>query len=223
MRLYLSSYRFGEFAADLVAMAGGAGARVAVISNALDFLPTSARDHYARTVYSLPRAFADLGLEAAPLDLRHHFGRRDGVAAALEGVSLVWVTGGNAFLLRRAMKQSGFDDLIRRRLAEDALAYGGDSAGAVVCGPSLAGIEAMDPADVLAEGYPAEVEWAGLGLIDSHIVPHYRSQHGESEAADACAGWYRERELPLTTLSDGDVLIRRGGVTDLKLGARHRL
>src|SRR4051795_7506327 len=108
MRLYLASYRTGDSLPELLRMAGP-GARTAVISNAVDYLPRLAREVYAATVHDPVAEFRDHGLDAFDLDLREYFGRAEALAAELAQTRLVWVVGGNAFLLRRAMRQSGFD------------------------------------------------------------------------------------------------------------------
>src|SRR5690606_10768500 len=176
MRLYLSSYRIGDRAGSLLALLGS-GKRTAVISNALDNISATARAIYRDEVYDPHAEMRALGLETEELDLRRYFGNPAGLAVALRGYDFVWVTGGNAFVLRRAMKQSGFDDLIVDMLDRDDIVYGGFSAGAVVAAPTLRGIELIDdPAEVPA-GYEAEPIWDGLGLIDYSIVPHFRSPH----------------------------------------------
>lgn len=206
MKLYLSSYNFGDRVSELVD-ALLKGARVAVISNALDNIPAEQRAVYARTVFDPIAAFRDLGFEAYDLDLRAYFGRTADLDSALSGASLVFAIGGNAFLLRRAMRQSGFDDVIKRRLISGDIVYGGWSAGACVAGPDLRGIDLMDEPHLIAEGYDAPVVWEGLGLLDYCIVPHYRSDHGESAAADEAVAKRLELNLPLRTLRDGQVVI----------------
>ena len=52
---------------------------------------------------------------------------------------LIWVNGGNVFLLRRAMQQSGLDNVIIERKSDDGFVYSGYSAGACVVGPTLRG------------------------------------------------------------------------------------
>jgi dipeptidase E len=207
MRLYLSSHRPGDSAPELLAMVE-AGARCAVISNALDFIPDLDRQSYARTVHDPVADFRGHGLDAFDLDLRDHFGAPQALAARLRGVGLVWATGGNAFLLRRAMRQSGFDTLIGPLLAADALVYGGWSAGAVVACPDLRGIDLIDDPHQLAEGYDPAPVYDGLNLIALHLVPHYESDHPESEAAGMTAAYLLDQALPYRTLQDGDVLIR---------------
>ena len=162
MRLYLSSYRMGDHFDALIEMAGQ-GARVAVISNALDFIPLQARLDYARNVHDPLDDFRRAGLEATDLDLRRYFGEPVGLRQALAAFDLVWAVGGNAFLLMRAMRQSGFDKAITRLAGEERLVYGGWSAGAVVAGPSLRGIELMDDPHVVAEGYDPEPPWGAWG------------------------------------------------------------
>jgi hypothetical protein len=95
-----------------------------------------------------------------------YFGASGELARFLGGVDLVWINGGNAFILRRAMKQSGFDKLVRAALVRDALVYAGFSAAAVVAYESLKGLELVnDPHDV-PFGYDADVVWEGLGLME---------------------------------------------------------
>lgn len=206
MRLYLSSFRMGDRFDELVAVLGP-GAKVAVVSNALDFIPADARRAYARTGFDAQRVLIERGLDAFDLDLRSHFGAGQTLDAVLADVRLVWAVGGNAFLLRRAMRQSGFDRWLPSRLQEGTLIYGGWSAGAVVAGPDLDGIELMDDPAVIAEGYETTAVRDGLGLVDFTVVPHYRSDHPEAEAAERAAAFRRQRGLPFRTLRDGEVIV----------------
>ncbi len=209
MRLYLSSYRFGDHFNALVGMAG-LGARAGVISNALDFIPEQARLDYARTIHDPLEDLRRAGMHAADLDLRRYFGQPARLEQALGELDLVWAVGGNAFLLRRAMRQSGFDRVIGSLVGEDRLIYGGWSAGAVVAGPSLHGIELMDDPGVVAEGYDSPPVWAGLGLIDLCIVPHVRSDHPEAAAAKQVVALMTQDHVAFQPLSDGEVIIADG-------------
>ena len=206
MRLYLSSYRIGDRAGSLLALLGD-GKRAAIISNALDNVSPMARALYRDEVYDPYAEFASLGIEAAPLDLRDYFGDSRGLRTRLADFDLVWVMGGNSFILRRAMKQSGFDDLIVEMLDNDQIVYGGFSAGAVVATPSLRGIELMDDPTELPPGYEPEVIWDGLGLIDHAIVPHYRSPHPEAAAAERAVRHLSARGLRYRALRDGEVIV----------------
>src|SRR5258707_7586842 len=184
MRLYLSSHRFGG-PIDLLLGMVPQGGRVGVIANALDAIPPPSRELYARTVFDPIAELRAYGLDAFGLDLRQYFGQADVLAQELSHLDMVWVTGGNAFLLRRAMRQSGFDRFAPPLIAQDKLIYGGESAGAVVAGPNLKGLGFMDDPGELAEGYDPAPGWEGLDLIPFHLVPHTDSPHPDSAKADA--------------------------------------
>src|SRR3982751_6681067 len=123
MRLYLSSERLGERAGSLLAMIKGP--RVAVIANGYDNCSAMARELYRTEIYDPIAEFHGLGLEPRHLDLRAHFGDPASLRRRLGAYDLVWVMGGNSFVLRRAMRQSGFDTIIRDLLEDDRIAYGG--------------------------------------------------------------------------------------------------
>lgn len=209
MRLYLSSYRLGASAFRLRKLLNG-GRRAAVIQNALDFISADSRRAYEANIYDPKEELADWGIEAEEVDLRDYFGQPHALKEALAGFDLVWAVGGNAFLLRRAMRQSGFDRIIGELLRQDALVYGGFSAGAVVATPSLKGIDIMDDPQQLAPDYDEAILWDGLGLVDFSIVPHYRSDHDEAEAAEKTVQFLEEAGTPFQPLRDGEVIIVEG-------------
>jgi dipeptidase E len=184
------------------------GDRVAIIGNGYDGASDMAREIYRAEVYDPITEFRSLGLAAEPVDLRAHFGDARSLEARLSGFSLVWVMGGNSFVLRRAMKQSGFDRVIRDLLERDAIAYGGYAAGAVVAGPSLRGIELMDDPFEVPEGYDEPLIWTGLGLTPFTIVPHFRSRHPEAAAAEKVVSYMRARRTRFRALTDGEVIVQ---------------
>ena len=208
MRLYLSSERLGERAGALLAMVNGP--RVAVIANGYDGASAMAREIYRAEVYDPIGEFKSLGLEPSEVDLRAHFGDAASLRQRLASYDLVWVMGGNSFVLRRAMKQSGFDTVIRDMLDRDAIAYGGYAAGAVVAGPSLRGHELMDDPFELPEGYDEPLIWSGLGLTPFAIVPHYQSRHPEAAAAEKVVSYMRARRTRFRAIADGEVIVQVG-------------
>jgi dipeptidase E len=213
MRLYLSSYRLGNAADRLRPLIRGT--KACVVANALDFIAGDSRARYATTVYDPVKEFARLGIQAEYLDLRSYFCAKTSLGDVLKGYHLVWVLGGNAFLLMRAMVASGFDRVIRTMLADDAIAYGGFSAGAVVAAPTLRGIDLMDNPAQIIEDYSPEPVWEGLGLVDFSIVPHFRSNHPESALAEVAARYFVDKQLPFKTLQDGDVWLQEGAIGTL--------
>jgi dipeptidase E len=214
MRLFLSSHRFGSHVDSLLSIIGG-GRRAAVIENALDGIDPEARERHRRDVYDPVADFAAHGVAARQLDLRAYFGHPAALRASLAQVDLVWVTGGNVFVLRRAMRQSGFDNVIRDLLEADVVAYGGFSAGAVVAGPTLRGIELMDDPFELPDGYDEPLIWSGLGLTPFAIVPHYQSPHPEAASAEKVVSYMRARRTRYRAISDGEVIVQAGNLERL--------
>ncbi|MGN6156466.1 MAG: Type 1 glutamine amidotransferase-like domain-containing protein [Devosia sp.] len=213
MRLYLSSERLGERAGALLAMLRGKG--VAVIANGYDHRHAMAREMYRAEVYNPMAEFRSLGLEPHELDLRAYFGDPQSLTHRLERFDLVWVMGGNSFILRRAMRASGFDRVVRDLLEADAIAYGGYAAGAVVAGPTLRGLELMDDPFECPDGYDESLVWTGLGLTPFTIVPHYRSTHPEAAAAEKVVSYMAARKARYRALSDGEVIVRVGNLERL--------
>jgi dipeptidase E len=210
MRLYLSSSELGNHPERLVSLAG-ARSRAAVIMNALDNFPHERERWFA----GQKEALQNLGFIVGELDLREYFGAPGELARALDDKGLMWINGGNTFLLRRAMSRSGFDAIVRQLLGADRLVYAGFSAGVCCAAPSLHGIEFLDDPHALAEGYSPEPIWQGLGLIDYHIAVHYRPGDPEVEPIQRTVRYFREHGMRYVALRDGEVLVQEAGNTEL--------
>lgn len=206
MRLYLSSYKLGNKPEEMLPLIVD-NKRTAIIANAQDSKSVESR---TERVQQEIESLTTLGLQPEELDLRDYFGKTAELADKLNNYGYIWVRGGNVFLLRKAYKQSGFDNLIVGLLKNDKVAYGGFSAGVCVLAPSLQGIELVDPKDEIAEGYDKEVIWSGLGLLDYAVAPHYRSDHPESEDIEKCVEYFKANNIPYKTLRDGEAIIING-------------
>lgn len=209
MRLYLSSYRIGSHGDRLLELLPEWG-RALVIANGLD----GTRDSTRETV--LGRTFSDLaelGLDARELDLRESFDDSSDLDPVVQEADLVWACGGNAFTLAMAMDQSGFTRRLREWLDADRIVYAGYSAGAVVAGSTLRGIQLVDSADpqeAVPPGYRADIIWTGLSLLPYAVIPHYRSDHWESEKVEAVVRHCVAEGIPHRTMRDGEVIFVDG-------------
>lgn len=202
MRLFLSSYRLGAHQQRLRELVG-TPCRTALIANALDGLPDSYRAVGVRRDLA---DLADAGLPAEVVDLR-----QPGAAKVLARYDLIWIRGGNTFVLRRALAESGADVLIREWLKEDSVAYGGYSAGACVLAPDLTPLQAVD--DIACVSPPIT---AGLGILDRALIPHvYTAGHPETEACTAISASLLSQGQEHWALADGDVLVVDGDQTQL--------
>jgi len=212
MRMYLSSFRMGDHPQRLVELLDAHGP-AAVIANAIDGASDEVRrEDVERELEEL----AELGLDAEELDLRDYFGAPERLAPELERYRLVWVRGGNTFMLRHALAESGADVILTDLLPRDALVYGGYSAGCCVLAPSLRGLELVDDPEAVTETYGVPPIWDGLGLIEYAFVPHVDSpEHPETEACSRLAEHYAARGMPYRALRDGQAIIADGDTEEL--------
>ena len=204
MKLYLSSYGLGDRAPDLGRMVAG-GKRVGVVRNALDFSSDTDRLEQGRA-----REFKELeeiGLVPEELDLREYFDARARLENIVARLDALWVVGGNAFVLRRAMSQSGLDAVLTRRAGDPSFVYAGYSAGSCVMGSTLRGIDLVDDPNVVPTRYSDPPVWNGLSFVPFAIAPHYRSPHPESGLIENVIEYFINNGIPFIALRDGEAYV----------------
>ena len=211
MRLYLSSFRLGNAPEKLVEMMGTSKTAL-IINNAVDYSSDSETRIKDRQEIDL---LAGLGIDAQPMDLLDYRDNPDDLRRILSSVGLIWARGGNTFLLRRAMRYSGFDKLLPELLQSDSVVYGGYSAGVCVLAPSLRGLELCDEPYQIPKGYEPEVIWEGLNVIDYAIAPHYKSDHPESQSIDKVVDYFENHNVKYKALHDGEVIVINGDRTEI--------
>lgn len=165
MKLYLASYKVPT-PNDLFSLIGERKViKVGLIANAKDYYAPRAREVKVKEIH---RFLESLGFAVHELDLRDY---NEGkiLKRQLSKFNLLWVAGGNTFCLRYEMKRSGFDQIIREVLGKGVI-YAGDSAGAVVAGSDLRGIELADVPE-----FAEEIIFDGLNLVPRFILPHVGS------------------------------------------------
>lgn len=211
MKLYLSSYKFGNYPQELVKL-GSSNKRAGVIMNAVDWGDPIRAQAALNDQMSILKS---LGFEPEQIDLRNYFGKSDELKKHLSGFGLVWVYGGNCFVLKRAYEQSGFDVVIKEMIMKEEIVYAGFSAGIVILSKSLRGLEIVDDPVILPEGYKENFSWDGLGILDYYIAVHYKSDHSESSDVDKEIEYCEKNHIPYKTLSDGEVIMINGEETKI--------
>ena len=209
MRLYLSSYKFGNYTEELVRLCPD-NKKAGVIMNAVDWGDPE------RVVSSLKEqveTLTSLGFTPEQIDLRNYFGKIEELRKHLSTFGLVWVYGGNTFVLKRAYEQCGFDEIIKEMLLKDKIVYAGFSAGIVILSKSMRGLEIVDDPEIVPEGYKKDFNWDGLGILDYNIAVHYDSDHPESADMDKEIEFYEKNNMPYKTLKDGEVIVINGKET----------
>jgi dipeptidase E len=210
MRLYLSSYKFGNYTEELVKLCPD-NKKVGVIMNAVDW--SDDKERIAKSLNDQMDVLKFLGFTPEQIDLKNYFGKPEELKKYLSSFGLVWVYGGNTFVLKRAYEQSGFYKIIKDMLLKDEIVYAGFSAGVVILSKSLKGLEIVDDPNIVPEGYKKDFSWDGLGILDYHIAVHYKSDHSESVSMDKEIEFYKENNIPYQTLKDGEVIVINGKET----------
>jgi dipeptidase E len=204
MKFYLSSYKLGNKIEKLKKLVSATNKKVAYIPNALDF--STDLERRKKSEQSDMDDLIVFGVSVERIDLRDYFDRQIDLENKLNDFGIIWVRGGNLFVLRQAMKKSGFDKIMQY-LSKKEVLYGGYSAGVCVLSPTLKGIDLMDDLTAKPYGDSEPIIWDGLGIIDYSIVPHYKSDHPESEKANEVVEYMINNKMLFKVIKDGEVII----------------
>lgn len=203
MKLYLSSFHLGN-KSDRLSKMFLRNRNIAVIINAQDYLQQNER------LVQVKREMNDLkslSLNPEEIDLRNYFGKGDNLKKKMSEYGGIWIRGGNVFILRRAMKESGLDTIILAKTNDPTFVYSGFSAGICVLSPTLKGYEIVDDPYSIPVGYSKDVIWDGLHILPYMVAPHYKSDHPESKSVNKEVAYLIQHHIPYKTLQDGEVII----------------
>lgn len=134
----------------------------------------------------------------------------DDPVEAVEAADGVFVSGGNTFLLTRALHRHGIISAIRRRVLEDDIPYMGVSAGSNVACPT------MQTTNDMPIVFPGSFE--ALGLVPFQINAHYYPgaiwskadgsfvEHFGETRQDRIAEFHQHNDRPVIGLHEGTFL-----------------
>lgn len=205
MKLYLSSYLFGNESEKLKTLLPE-GARIGHINNAKDWVGADEAIR-RKSLEEEMQYLSRLGFQNEHLDLKDYFGNTEALKIRLSNLDAIWVCGGNTFVLRQAMKLSGFDSLFAELLERNDFLWAGYSAGICILCDSLKYIEQVDDPHNFPYMEIDKAIYDGLGLFPFALLPHYDSQHFESAAINAEVQRCIDNKWLFKALRDGEVLI----------------
>lgn len=202
MKLYLSSQRLGNYSEKLIELLGGNN-KVVVIANALDDKSVKHRLSRVNREFEMLK---EIGLEPVELDLRKYFESSTGLKDFVKDKSLIWIRGGNVFILRRAMEASNFDTEILPLIKNGMIAYGGYSAALIIACKDLWASEMIDDIYSVPNNYPVSMTPSkGLGLLDFYLVPHFDSTEDWAKNVRKYVEYLQEKKKKYLILCDGEV------------------
>lgn len=210
MKLFLASQDFGDHA-DRLRILVGKNKNALVIFNARDYKEGDGGERFQREL------FTKNGFNFHRLDLRDYFGKEVMLDKFVHDYKpgLVVLLGGNTFLLRRALAQSGFDRVVCRDVRQEKYVFAGHSAGSIVAGPDLHGFDQMDDKNLTFPPYQKEIIWEGLGLTDIKIIPHVDSPSYKKEIIKIRKDLFDKLGYEYVLLNDTDALVIDGSNKEL--------
>lgn len=128
----------------------------------------------------------------------------------LREAALVYITGGNTFLLNHRLHSSGVMPYLKKKI-QNGLPLVGVSAGMIVCGPNI-----LTSKDMNTLGTP---HFNGLNLVPFNFFAHYADDgYGQSVHDDWLADYHFFHDNPVVMLSDGAYVKVDGKRTTLVRG-----
>jgi dipeptidase E len=128
----------------------------------------------------------------------------------VERSDAVFLGGGNTFVLLDQLRKSYFDELLISMHRAGKILIG-ESAGALVLGPTIAPIRFIDE----PERAPELSDFAGLGLLPFFPAVHFgRSEYLDQYASITQAAF--SLKLPVLALRDADSALIRRGLIELR-------
>lgn len=207
MKLYLSSYKIGDKVDELKRWINEHGKKICLIPNSRDIYPESERKE--KGIQADVEELTNIGFDVTVISLKDYFNHKEKLIKALEKFRAFYVIGGNTFALRQAMYLSGFDEYLKTIENDPDYLYAGYSAGICVLAKDMHGLDICDDPNI--NPYGIDTMWNGLGYFDYIFLPHYKSNHKETELVDTSVDYCNQHNIKFKTLSDGDVIIQEIG------------
>lgn len=207
MKFYLSSFNLWDKSKELFRLISDTKKnKIAYIANACDYTNVDLDRKNKKDKEDMD-SLKKIGLKVEYLDLKNYFNKTHELRKKLDEMSGVFVKGWNTFILRQAMKLSGFDVIFEELKKRDDFVYSWYSAGICILAPNFKALQIVDnPKDKPYKEFQ-ETIWEWLGYLDYIILPHYKSEHPESENIDKEVEYCQKNNIPFKTLKDWEVII----------------
>lgn len=164
---------------------------------------TTAANPYPKKVQAFTekakRLFGDWQAAVTYVSLEDYRGQLEVLEKVLRDNDLIWLAGGNCYYLRYWMRESGFDQILPG-LLQDGPVIAGESAAAIVMGPTLKYFHDQKE----SENGPELID-AGLGIVDYVVVPHIGS--AQDTNSRQVAQRLKGENFKVRLLSDDDAVI----------------
>lgn len=203
MKLYLSSFKLGNKIEVLKDWIKSNENKIALIPNSRDLKEKNEEEK--EKILGYAKLLQDIGFDVEIIDLKDFFDNKKELNNEMKRFSAFCVVGGNVFVLRAAMYLSGFDKFLIENKNKNLL-YIGWSAGSCVLSKSLKGLNLVD--EPINPYNNDGVIYEGVGFLEKLFVPHYKSNHKESDLIDNVIEYCKNNNIEYDALHDGEVIIK---------------
>lgn len=170
----------------------------------LAFIPTAADPYLVKPwFYGDKMKLKLMGFRMKDIDLKDK--TEEQLRSELEGMDAIFVSGGNTYYLLDKVVKSGFDKIVKD-LVGKGVVYIGSSAGSALACPTIEHVDDFDDKSIVTLS-----SYAGLGLTDTLLLPHYGEAKYEEKFAFVVKKW-KAKGQNLLLLRNSEVLV----VTDDK-------
>lgn len=202
MLCYLSSQQFGNEITILQNWIQTHDNKILLIFNALD---AKGEEKILFNTKEDKKLLEKIGFDVTVMNLRDYFGKPKKLENEFLNYPAYCVMGGNVFVLRQAMKYSGFDTFLKQISSNPNYLYIGYSAGSCVLSNDLKELAIADEPLSFYEG--TEVFYDGIGLIPYLFIPHYQSCYHKSYLIDQVVETCKKKNIKFQAVKDGEVIV----------------
>lgn len=176
--------------------------KLGLIFHAKDYKPEAERQEKLKEAIA---HFENFGITVDVIDL---FAQP--TLEQLLAYNVLWMNGGNTLYLRWAIAESKSEELLRNVFNQGVI-YAGDSAGAVIAGPTIDKYEIAD--DPTVAPYKTST---GLNYFNMGLIPHWGSEEYAAVLGAIEESFKKDGYETIRLTDNGYVLIENGQILDKK-------
>lgn len=203
MLLYLSSQKFGSDINVLKKWIETHNNKILLIFNALD---AKVKEKIDSNIEEDTKLLEEIGFDVKIVNLKDYFGKTEKLEKEFIKYNSYCVMGGNVFVLRKAMKYSGFDIFLNKISFNSNYLYIGYSAGSSILSKNLKVLDIVDePINFYNDN--DKISYEGIGLIDYVFIPHYKSNYHKVNLIKEVVKKCKKENIKFKAIKDGEVII----------------
>lgn len=199
----MSSQKFGNEIEVLRNWINEHNNKILLISNALD---AKEKRKIEFNVKEDTELLQEIGFDVKLVDLKDYFKNNKELNKDFSKYKACCVMGGNVFVLRQAMKYSGFDEFLCQKFLNNDFLYIGYSAGSCVLCKNLKIFDIVDEPIKFYE--KNEIIYNGLNFIDYIFIPHYESNYHKVNLIQEVVEKCKIKNENFKAVRDGEVIIQ---------------